>query len=68
MPLRALNDAKHWRNRAAELRMLADSYLDNKAAAILLRWADDYEKKAKRAADVAMNLPGSSALTREQLQ
>ena len=53
MPPRALNDAKHWRDRAAGLRALADSYLDKKAAAILLRRADDHDKVADRAAIIA---------------
>jgi hypothetical protein len=71
MPPRALNDAKHWRDRAAGLRALADRYLDKKAAAILLRRADDYDKIAERAADRAKRnvyLPSSNAPTKEQLQ
>ena len=71
MPPRDLNDAKLWRDRAAELRALADSYLDKKAAAILLRRADDYDKIAERAADRAKRnvyLPSSNAPTKEQLQ
>jgi hypothetical protein len=71
MPPRALNDAKHWRDRAAGLRALADSYLDKKAAAILLRRADDYDRMAERAADRAkrkMHLPSSNVPTKEQLQ
>jgi hypothetical protein len=71
MPPRDLNDTKHWRDRAAGLRALADSYLDKKAAAILLRRADDYHKIAERAADRAKRkvyLPSSNAPTKEQLQ
>jgi hypothetical protein len=51
--------------------VLADSYLDKTAAAILLRRADDYEKMADRAADRAkrgVHLPRSNAPTKEQLQ
>jgi hypothetical protein len=71
MSPRDLNDAKLWHDRAAELRALADSYLDKKAAAILLRRADDYDKVADRAAIRAkrgMHLPRPNAPTKEQLQ
>jgi hypothetical protein len=71
MPLRDQCDAKRWHDRAAELRVLAESYLDKEAAAILLRWADDYDREAQRAADGAkrgMPLSSSKAITKEQFQ
>jgi hypothetical protein len=71
MPPGDLNETKRWRDRAAGLRALADSYLDKKAAAILLRRADDYDKMAEQAADGAKRkiyLPNSTAPTKDQLQ
>src|ERR1700733_6486263 len=71
MSPRDLNDAKHWRDRAAELRGLAESYLDKKTAAILLRRAGDYDRMAEQAADKAKrgrHLSRSNAPTKEQLQ
>ena len=40
---RAFNDAQHWRDRATEMRALADTTKDVDAAARMLRLADDYE-------------------------
>jgi hypothetical protein len=71
MPPEDLNETKCWRDRAAGLRALADSYLDKKAAAILLRRADEYDKMAQLAADGAkrkIRSPNSTAPTRDQLQ
>jgi len=51
MPPRHLNDAKYWRDRAIELRLVVDGYLDKTAAATFLRLADDYDKMADRAED-----------------
>lgn len=51
MPQRSFNDAKHWRDRAAEMRAVADGYTDNEAASIMNRLADDYDKMADRADD-----------------
>jgi hypothetical protein len=51
VPHRDLNDAKHWRDRAAELRSIADGYSDKSAAATLYRLADDYDEMATRAED-----------------
>jgi hypothetical protein len=38
MPPRHLNDAKYWRDRAIELRMVADGYLDKTARRHFFAW------------------------------
>ena len=53
MPTREMNDAKHWRDRGAEMRVIADGFTDKKAAAMIRRLADDYDKMAERAEDRA---------------
>lgn len=49
MTQRGMNDSKHWRDRAAEMRILAEGHSDREAAAIMTRLANDYEKLADRA-------------------
>jgi hypothetical protein len=44
-----INDSKHWRDRAAEMRALADGMTDSETKAIMRNLADDYEKLAVRA-------------------
>ena len=44
-----LDDAKHWRDRAEEVRSLADGMSDPMTRRMLSGVADDYEKLAKRA-------------------
>ena len=45
-----INDPKHWRDRAAEMRALADTMKDADTIGIMNRLADDYDKLADRAA------------------
>jgi hypothetical protein len=51
MPSGDVNDPKHWRDRAAEMRALSlsDTMQDAETNAIMLRLADDYDKLADRA-------------------
>jgi hypothetical protein len=53
MTLSAVNDAKHWRDRAAEMRALADAMSDVEAVATMRWLADDYDLLADRAAERA---------------
>jgi hypothetical protein len=51
MTLQGLNVAKHWRDRAAEMRVLLDEIKDPQAQRIMLKLANDYDKLADRAED-----------------
>ena len=52
MTLQALNDAKHWRDRAAEMRVLSGEMKDFEAQTLMLKLANDYDKLADRASDI----------------
>jgi hypothetical protein len=53
MTLQGLNDAKHWRDRAAEMRVLSGEMKDFEARTLMLKLANDYDKLADRAEDRA---------------
>jgi hypothetical protein len=50
MPSRHINDAQHWRERAAHMRVLSLVMSDVEAQAIVQQLANDYDKLADRAA------------------
>jgi hypothetical protein len=49
MPVTHINDSKHWRDRAAEMRVLSTTMHDVETITIMLRLADDYDILADRA-------------------
>jgi hypothetical protein len=49
MTLQGLNDAKHWRDRAAEMRVLSAGMRDPKAQLLMSDLANDYDTLADRA-------------------
>jgi len=61
MTVQGLNDARHWRDRAAEMRVLSSDMKDFEARTLMLKLANDYDKLADRAEDrVARDAPGPS--------
>jgi hypothetical protein len=55
VPLELLNNPKHWRDRAEEVRMRAAQVSDPEAKRMMLRIAADYDKLAGRAAERRAN-------------
>ncbi len=53
MTHQSINDAKHWRDRAAEMRVLSDTMRDQETQEIMLTLANDYDRLADRAEDRA---------------
>jgi len=61
MTLQGLNDVKHWRDRAAEMRVLSCEMKDFEARTLMLKLANDYDKLADRAeARAKRDVPGPS--------
>ena len=54
MAVPSVNDSKHWRDRAAEMRVLSEHMKDVETQVIMLRLADDYDELADRA-DIRSN-------------
>lgn len=53
MTHQGINDARHWRDRAAEMRVLSGEMKDFEARTLMLKLANDYDKLADRAEDRA---------------
>jgi len=53
MSLQSINDPRHWYDRAAEMRALAETMANEETKAIMLSLAADYDKLADRAAQRA---------------
>ena len=61
MTLQGLNDAKHRRDRAAEMRVLSAEMRDFEAQTLMAKLANDYDKLADRAEDrAARDMAGPS--------
>jgi len=54
-------NAKHWRDRATQMRVLSVEMKDFEARTLMLKLADDYDKLADRAKNrAARDAPGPS--------
>jgi hypothetical protein len=60
VPASFINDPEHWRQRAAQMRALAEDVPDEQAKKTMLRIAKDYDLLAQRAEQRAKGLPQSS--------
>ena len=56
MPSRFVDDPKHWSDRAAEMRVLAEAMKDSGAKVMMLDLAADYDKLAERATERARGI------------
>jgi hypothetical protein len=57
---RIIDDPKHWRDRAKEVRAHAEQMTDRDAKQEMFRIAEDYEKLAKRAEERLAKEPPQS--------
>lgn len=48
MSAQQVNDPRHWRDRAAQMRAMSDWMKDAETKATMLKLADDYDKLAER--------------------
>jgi predicted dienelactone hydrolase len=63
MPSPLVDDPKHWRNRATDMRALLDAITDLDTKSKVLRLADDYETLADRAEErTRASTPGPSPI------
>ena len=56
MPASFINDPEHWRQRAEQMRALAEDVQDDQAKKTMLRIAKDYDRLAVRAEQRAKGL------------
>ena len=63
MPLRLLNDAKHWQDRAEEARIQAEQMMNPETKHMMRGIADSYAKLAKRAEERQLAAEGGKAAT-----
>jgi len=56
LAFRSVDDPKHWRDRAKEMRALLDALTDYKIKEAIIRLADDYDKLADRAEERAVEM------------
>ena len=61
MPTSFINDPQHWRDRAEEMRTLAQSVKDEASKQTMLRIADDYDRLALRAEHRAAGGPDAKS-------
>ena len=67
MTLQGLNDVKHWRDRAAEMRVLSCDMKDFEARTLMFKLANDYDKLADRAEDrAARDVAGPSPTPKDR--
>ena len=48
MTAQQVNDPRHWRDRAAQMRAMSDWMKDAETKATMLKLAEDYDKLAER--------------------
>jgi hypothetical protein len=63
MPPRDIHDPRHWRNRAQEMRVLAEAMNDTETRRIMNQLADGWDEMAHRA-ERRVARPDRSAIAR----